>query len=622
MPSPRRSPARRIGQTLGLVLAVLFVLLALAAGSLALYLSRADLRPLAERMASDALGRRVTMGGLDVRWGNPLGIEIADLAIANASWGSRPDMIRIGRFAALVDLGPLLGGALHYRRLRISDAFITLERDAKGVGNWKFGAGTRGLALVPTTRGEFPTLVDFIGDRGLITYRTRGGDHLRIQLDRVAISSPGAETPARLLAEGAYNDVPARLDATTDSYAVLRDHDEPFGARFTLRGRDTEIAFNGRLWQPLDFDGARGELSIDARTLGELLRAMGVDSGVAMPVSAAGVLRRDGDDWVLAAAKGQVKRSGFSGSLALHEGGAGAPDDVDLDLDFGTLDVDDIAASFGGGEGGLAAVPLRLGTASGINVTAELTALRARVGGRDWNAAAMRGRLAHGEATLKELSFALGGGTLAMAGTLSGTGKNGQLDLQARLSKASITEIARELGFAADEIRGRLDGRATLTMAGATLGAAFARSDGAAVVTLRDGTIARSLVERLSTDLRSLFRSEEGSVPVACLLAVLTVRNGLGVLSPLRLESHAAIVTGAGKIDFAHAKLDLTLRTESDSTGFFALDIPVRISGPVDALAVDPLVGSDEDWLKQPAAAMRTLPPELHDMAHGSACRA
>jgi hypothetical protein len=622
MPSPRRSPARRIGQTLGLVLAVLFVLLALAAGSLALYLSRADLRPLAERMASDALGRRVTMGGLDVRWGNPLGIEIADLAIANASWGSRPDMIRIGRFAALVDLGPLLGGALHYRRLRISDAFITLERDAKGVGNWKFGAGTRGLALVPTTRGEFPTLVDFIGDRGLITYRTRGGDHLRIQLDRVAISSPGAETPARLLAEGAYNDVPARLDATTDSYAVLRDHDEPFGARFTLRGRDTEIAFNGRLWQPLDFDGARGELSIDARTLGELLRAMGVDSGVAMPVSAAGVLRRDGDDWVLAAAKGQVKRSGFSGSLALHEGGAGAPDDVDLDLDFGTLDVDDIAASFGGGEGGLAAVPLRLGTASGINVTAELTALRARVGGRDWNAAAMRGRLAHGEATLKELSFALGGGTLAMAGSLSGTGKNGQLDLQARLSKASITEIARELGFAADEIRGRLDGRATLTMAGATLGAAFARSDGAAVVTLRDGTIARSLVERLSTDLRSLFRSEEGSVPVACLLAVLTVRNGLGVLSPLRLESHAAIVTGAGKIDFAHAKLDLTLRTESDSTGFFALDIPVRISGPVDALAVDPLVGSDEDWLKQPAAAMRTLPPELHDMAHGSACRA
>ncbi len=84
---------------------------------------------------------------------------------------------------------------------------------------------------------------------------------LGIRLDRVAISSLGEQTPVQLLAEGAYNDVPAQLDATTESYAVLRDDAVPFGTRFTLAGPDTDIAFDGTMQEPLDFEGVRGELS-------------------------------------------------------------------------------------------------------------------------------------------------------------------------------------------------------------------------------------------------------------------------------------------------------------------------------------------------------------------------
>src|SRR5687767_10001244 len=228
----------RLARGIGIALAGLIVLLLLAAGAGALYLSRADLKPLVEREASEALGRRVSFGSFQVRWGDPLRIDFTDLAIANAPWGSKPDMVRIGQFSAQLEVGPLLHGVLYYRQLRMSDVTVILERDPDGIGNWKFGgsAGPGGFGLVPKNRTQFPTLIDFAGERGLVTYRTRSGNVLRTRLDRVAISSLGEQTPVQLLAEGAYNDVPTQLDATTESYAVLRDDAVPFGTRFTLAG--------------------------------------------------------------------------------------------------------------------------------------------------------------------------------------------------------------------------------------------------------------------------------------------------------------------------------------------------------------------------------------------------
>ncbi|HET6159587.1 MAG TPA: AsmA-like C-terminal region-containing protein [Dongiaceae bacterium] len=608
----------RIVHGAAFALGALLVLLLVAGGAGALWLSRADLRPIVERAASGSLGRQVTLGSLKVRWGDPLRIEFTDLAIANAPWGSEPQMVRVGHAAALLDVAPLLSGVLRYERLRISDATIVLERDPHGIGNWKFGGGS-GLVLVPKDRTQFPTLIDFAGEHGLITYRTHGGDILRIALDRVAISSPSEETPARLLAEGAYNNVATRLDATTDSYETLRDASQPFGTRFTLAGRDTDIAFDGTLREPLDFEGARGEVSVDARTLNDILGVMGAKAKSDLPLSVGGILKHDGDRWLLAAAKGELMQSDFTGGLALLEGQAGKPDDITLDLTAGALDLDAIMASFGG-PAKAESVALHPEGLAAINVTAALTTARLTVAARNLRSVTLLGRLAAGDVTLKELSFALGGGTLSLSGALQGTSQNGELALDGRLSKADAGGIAQELGATGDEINGQLDGAARLALHGPTLAAAMKTGSGAAIVLLRQGQIARSLIEQLSTDLRSLLRTKEGRVPVSCLLGVLNLKDGIGILSPLRLESRDAIVVGAGKFDIGNKKLDVTLKTERDSTNFFALDIPVRISGPLENVSAKPLVGSDANWLERPAAADR-LPADLRQMANSSTCR-
>jgi len=625
MPSAQPTTSGRIVRRVSLALVGLVVLLLLAVGAGALYLSQADLKPLVEREASEALGRTVTFGSFQVRWADPLHVDFTDLAIANAPWGSNPGMVRIGQFSAQLEVGPLLHGVLHYRQLRMSDVTVVLERDPAGIGNWKFGgsAGPGGLGLVPKNRTQFPTLIDFAGQRGLVTYRTRSGKVLSIRLDRVAIASPGNETPVQLLAEGAYNDVPARLEATTESYAVLRDAAVPFGTRFTLAGPDTDIAFNGTLQEPLDFEGARGELSIEARTLDDLIAAMGGKANADLPLTVAGILVRNGDHWSLDAAKGQLQQSDFSGTLALTEGKPKQPDDIALGLGFSDLDIDTLATTFGKTKGTTKfdALPLHPEGLSEVNATVAITASTLAIAGRKLRTVTLDGRLAGGDVTLKELSFALGGGTLSASGTLKGKDKDGRLALRVRLAKADIAALARELGATGDEIRGRLEAAARLSMSGPTVGVALKRSDGAAVLLMRDGQVAQSLIEQLSADLRGLFRERHEYVAVTCLLGVVTLKDGIGVISPLRLESREAIAIGGGKIDLARKRLDLTVRTERDSTSFFALDIPVRISGPLDNLSAAPLSGSDEDWLRQPTAATEALPPDLQEMASGSACR-
>jgi uncharacterized protein involved in outer membrane biogenesis len=79
--------------------------------------------------------------------------------------------------------------------------------------------------------------------------------------------------------------------------------------------------------------------------------------------------------------------------------------------------------------------------------------------------------------------------------------------------------VAQLVGSDGGEIRGRLDGGVTLDMTGKTLGAALKTSRGAAIMTMTDGDVARELLERVSTDLRTVFRAGEGRVPVTCLLA-------------------------------------------------------------------------------------------------------
>ncbi len=592
-----------------------------------------DLRPWIERYAAQTLDRRLTMATLRIGWGNPLSLEIADLRVANAAWSTSADMVRIERIAAEIDLLSLIRGVWRFERLDITKPEIVLERDANGIGNWRFSAAAspRDRQIAPNRRAGSPVLTDLKLRLGELTYRTSSGAVLRSDVRELTIRSAGDDTPVSLRLDGAYNGSPVRLHAKTQSFSVLRDASVPFGLEASASTPTAEVDFKGTMMHPFDFDGVQGSMRIDARDLGDLLNMLGAGIQADLPMLLTGAFSRTGDHWLLSDAKGKLANDAVEGRLTLDEGGRGEPDEVGIAASFAQLDLtpilaDDARARNRKGRAAPApdhgALSLELETKRGTNFDAQLIASAVAYRAMRLSDFRARGRLASDQASVSQLSFAFAGGVVEASGTARRGTPGSRVTASASVSGAESSQIARMLGAEAGQIAGKITGRATLAMSGTTVDEALKTSRGHAVLTMKDGRIARALLEKLSTDLRSLFRRDERLARVSCLLGVIDMQDGRGVISQLRLQTPATVLVGGGHVDFLKQRLDMTIKTVASTTSFFALDIPLHISGRFTHLSVEPAVGSSAGWLDARArnTSAQDMPPDLRQLIESSAC--
>jgi hypothetical protein len=187
------------------------------------------------------------------------------------------------------------------------------------------------------------------------------------------------------------------------------------------------------------------------------------------------------------------------------------------------------------------------------------------------------------------------------------------------LRQADAAQLIRWSGGPPGTLTGLLDGAVSLKLTGGTLPAALADGRISAVVGMRDGRISHTALELASTDLRSLFRRGTVTAPLLCLLAVDDVKNGKGPINPVRLETAGAIIFGSGLLDLVRRRIDLTVESDTGSTSIFALDIPIRISGPFDNLDISTGL---QDANRTPLAHVDTsqLPAALQRIINGNEC--
>jgi len=595
-----------------------------------LFVTTADLRPWIESYESKSLDRKLTIGALRIGWGNPLTVEFSDVRLASPSWGSAPEMLRIESGSAVIELWSLWHGPLRFEKLELVKPVAILERNAAGTGNWAMGAA----ASIPSppeppvastyaaSRLKIPTFIDLIVSSGNVRFRTSSGQWLRIELDDLKIHADGPDRPLSMTGDGAYNDQHAKLTAEGESFDALRDPAHPYAISFSLANPATSIDFKGTLIDPLAFDGVKAALNIQAQKLGDLLKIFDAETSADIPLQLAGALTREGGHWKLSDATGKLASNSFTGTLALEEAARGQTDDISLDLAFPQLDLDPILA--GTRKPGSAksadwrTTPLQLAEKRGTNIAWRLAAKLLTYGKMRIADVAFRGHIAGGELGLEQVKFGYAGGSFSGSASVKNAGSGGHVAAQAALSGIDLAQVARLAGAPAGQIAGRLDGALSLDMTGATLKSALSASRGHAVLGATKAQIARAVLEKISTDLRSFFRKQEGAVPVTCLLGVVDLKNGIGTIWPLKLRTPDATLVGYGRVDLPRQSLDLTVQSVAASTSFFAMDIPVSISGdfrnlqaqaadgpPISPQGIDPLHG---------------LPPDMRALAQQNAC--
>lgn len=581
----------------------LLLLLVLAGGLW--WLIQADLRPIAERYASEALGREVRASRLEIGWGDPLVVTLRDLRIANASWGTEPDMISLRTLDAAVDLQSIWDGTPIYRHLRTEGLKVVLERDGQGNGNWKFGDGgasSSGSAVIPKSRTQFPTLVDMALKDALITYRTYSGNILRIKLEEVSIAAPDDDTPVMLAAKGAYNDTPLDLSAKTGTFRELRDASFPFPMDFTLSGRTAHIDFTGTMMEPLDFDGVNGRMKLEAQEFDNLVASFGEDIVAPYPLLLGGDLTRQNDHWELDKANGEIASMPFSGMFMLDEGSRGGDDHIAVDLAFKALDLDKLMPPASGDKKtDWRAMALSLPKDAGMTLDAKLAARQLAYRGIRLADFSGRGLMQPDEIKLERIVAGVGGGTIHLDARL----QPAHLEADAAAKAIDADRLTQELGAATGELTGRLDAELHLDLTGATLGEGLEKGRGVLVAGMTGGSIREKLIEQASTDLRALFRDEAGSAPLHCLGLRATLAKGKIRLGPLQLQAEGATLEGGGSIDMGTLALDLQVASQRESSGFFALDLPIHVGGTLDS----PKAGLADKGAKPGA------PPHIDDKA-------
>lgn len=564
-----------------LVVAGLVALGAVLAGAGAVWLVTADLRPIVERQAGAALERETAVGSLRIDWRNPLVLELKDVRVANMPGGSEPDMMRFAGVSAVIDVGSLLRGVMRFERLVLDRPTILLERHENGERNWRFPGGggappNGGLAVVPKNRTQFPTLIDMALSSGVPIYRSEGRKDIRLDFRTLAIRSLGDNTPVSLAVDGAYNGASVRIDGTTDSFQRMRNGLVPFGTDLTITTDAGRLAFKGTMTEPTDFEGVDGQLRITTVTLGRMLALLGLDLPAEFALRATAHLRKQGDQWQLSDTRGQLAADAFSGRLLLTEGERGKPDALAASLDFPRLDLVPLLGKQGGS---FETTELRPDDKPGALLDVQLRARQLihdtlRLG--EFN---IDLRTAAGEMELRKVAFAVGKGTFEASAITRAVPAGGRLTARGRLSGADLGAALGLLGIDDVPVAGRAEALFALDMAGATVEDALKASRGEVVVAMRDGHVARSLIEKASVDLKALVRESQQWLPMSCLVGVVDLRNGFTKLSPLRLRTPRTTVAAAGLIDLPTERINMVLKAESEEANFFALKLPIKMAG-------------------------------------------
>ena len=118
-----------------------------------------------------------------------------------------------------------------------------------------------------------------------------------------------------------------------------------------------------------------------------------------------------------------------------------------------------------------------------------------------------------------------------------------------------------------------------------------------------------------------LFHTPQGTTPVSCLLGVVSSHGGVGQAVPLRIKTAEGTLSANARFDLNRRWFDLTFGSQGKTTGRFALDIPVQVSGSFS----NPHIGlarwsADGRAMLAQSERLNALPAGVKQFAQRNAC--
>ncbi|MCG0995211.1 AsmA-like C-terminal region-containing protein [Acetobacter indonesiensis] len=602
--------------------------------------SHVNFGPFVGRRATAMLGRNVSVESLSVTPGRWLKLDLGGVKVANIPGGSKPDMVDVGHLSVEIKLSTLLHGPMLVRHVTGSDIHVLVERTSDRHPNWRFKTKdipgeasakppapaaeiTSPDQVVPDDRSSYPTVLDVQMHNSDVTYRTAHGSEFRSTLNTITLNTKDASSPVSFTVDGAYNGQPVQLDATLQPFDALRQTHKPYGMVVKGQSGDFKFTFDGNATDPLNADGLSGAVTAETPTSRPLMTIAGMDLSQDIPLHMEGQFTHADNFWAVTQGKGVVKNNSMTITQAsLMEGERGKPDQVKADVAFDQLNVNSFLGKDGASNPSGADMVLDVSSNPDPLIDAKLSAKGVTYNVYHFSDASLSASVTPGLMAVRNLSLAYLGATLKASGKIAAAEKgNARVQGDVALAKVDIDRFRRALGFKPVPLLGQVDMQMTASATQHTLNAAVQKADIAAAVAMTSGALDKKIIQAASADISMLFNKPKGATTVSCLLGVVSSHGGVGQALPMRIKTADGTLSANARFDLNRRWFDLIFSTQGKTTGRFALDIPVRVSGSFSNPSISLAKWSaDGRAMLAQSERLNTLPAGVKQFAQRNAC--
>jgi len=274
------------------------------------------LKPLVARMVEDATGRKLSLGGdVNLEIGFVPALVVTNVALANASWGSQPQMIEIEKLQVRVRLLPLLVRDLDIKYIRLVGVKVLLEIGPKNQQNWDFLAGSSSAGSIGAFKPAAIEVKQVSIENLHLTYReSRAGPPTQLTLASLEMNRQENEDALALKLKADINGQPLTLSGKTGRIRDVFGH-QRFPLQLSGTLADAALKINGTIDDALTLQG----IDVDAELSGKNLTEFGEVIGQKLPATDEfqihGRLNGSTDALALQKAQGSARRGSMHLSL-------------------------------------------------------------------------------------------------------------------------------------------------------------------------------------------------------------------------------------------------------------------------------------------------------------------
>jgi len=175
-------------------------------------------QPDIEAVVEEATGREFRINGdFRVKALPSPSILVEDVTLANADWGTQPELLRVGHLSAKIGLWSLLFRPVVIHDLQLRDVDILLETNADDEANWDMGGPVDEEAPPEEDTGDAESPIDLrhaeITNINIV-YRTPASDDMQFVLETFTVETIDSGRQ-QLDGQGRFTDIPFTLTGST-----------------------------------------------------------------------------------------------------------------------------------------------------------------------------------------------------------------------------------------------------------------------------------------------------------------------------------------------------------------------------------------------------------------------